>query len=315
MMNALVMQDTLQFRQVETPVRAPGELLIRPILTGITPWDLDIQHGLIGFTGIPGSEFVGRVLEADEPELLGKQVVGHPWIGCGVCAWCAAGRPASCPRKKELGRYEYPGVFAELFRLPRQNITLVPEDLDPLQAIFARGLADLLEQNQRVCPQQGMRILVIGDTTTGFLSALYYNHLGFQVTMFGQLLEHLDVLEGTSVHLVRNLNQDEWFDLVVVTRGDSDGIQMALEHVAPEGHIILNTESQEPVPFSLQSLVTRSARIMTARSSSYAHAVKILSEWSLRLDSLITSVYLFERSLDAFDRARRQESLKIIMKY
>ncbi|HLN82605.1 MAG TPA: alcohol dehydrogenase catalytic domain-containing protein, partial [Candidatus Binatia bacterium] len=50
--------------------------LIKVHLAGICATDLQIFHGYMGFTGIPGHEFVGSV-QAGPREIIGKRVVGE----------------------------------------------------------------------------------------------------------------------------------------------------------------------------------------------------------------------------------------------
>ena len=78
-------------RQVDVPQRPPGFALIRLRVAGICNTDLELQRGYYGFSGIPGHEFVGQVIDADTSSLIGQRVVGEINLACGHCAFCAAG--------------------------------------------------------------------------------------------------------------------------------------------------------------------------------------------------------------------------------
>ena len=45
-------------------------------VAGVCNTDLELLKGYMNFTGIPGHEFVAKVIESDTPELVGKRVVG-----------------------------------------------------------------------------------------------------------------------------------------------------------------------------------------------------------------------------------------------
>ena len=70
------------------PIRAPGEALVEVHLAGVCDTDVQLARGYMGFRGVLGHEFVGRVLEADEAA----------WVGRRVVADINAGSPASSTR-------------------------------------------------------------------------------------------------------------------------------------------------------------------------------------------------------------------------
>src|SRR6266404_3284493 len=90
-------------RDAPDPRPGAGEALVRVHLAGICRTDLEITRGYLGFRGTPGHEWVGHVLAADDPALVGRRVVGEINLGCGVCQSCRAG----------LGRLRDPGPDAE----------------------------------------------------------------------------------------------------------------------------------------------------------------------------------------------------------
>ena len=67
----------VEVRNVRRPQRPAGFALIRLLVGGICNTDLELQRGYSGFRGTPGHEFVGEVVSADNPHLLGRRVVGE----------------------------------------------------------------------------------------------------------------------------------------------------------------------------------------------------------------------------------------------
>ncbi|OQA09385.1 MAG: 2-deoxy-scyllo-inosamine dehydrogenase [bacterium ADurb.Bin374] len=85
----------------QEPQRPEGWALIKPRLVGICGTDLELLRGYRQFSGVPGHEFVGEVVEADSPLLLGKRVVGEINIGCTTCQSSMNIVPMKLPTPRE----------------------------------------------------------------------------------------------------------------------------------------------------------------------------------------------------------------------
>src|SRR3954469_7226004 len=90
-------------RAVPVPERPEGFALIRLLCGGICNTDLELQRGYYGFSGVPGHEFVGEVIEADTRGLVGKRVVGEINLACNCCPMCRRGMQRHCPHRTVLG--------------------------------------------------------------------------------------------------------------------------------------------------------------------------------------------------------------------
>ncbi|ALM81912.1 alcohol dehydrogenase [Bordetella sp. N] len=80
-----------------------------------------------------GHETVGAVEKAG-PQAKdvhpGRNYLVYPWIGCGACPACAAGRENHCTAPQSLGVYR-PGGYAEYLRVPDARYLIDIGDLDP----------------------------------------------------------------------------------------------------------------------------------------------------------------------------------------
>src|SRR5690349_1155075 len=109
-------------RETAIATRPPRFALIRMLVAGICNTDLELQRGYYGFTGIPGHEFAGEVVESDNSNLIGKRVVGEINLACGRCEFCAVGLGRHCANRTVLGIVKHPGAFAEYLTLPDENL-------------------------------------------------------------------------------------------------------------------------------------------------------------------------------------------------
>ena len=93
-MKAVWLEDNkLSYRKkVPAPVPEADEALVSVSRAGICGTDLQLLKGYYPFCGIPGHEFVGKIIRAPgQPEREGQRVVGEINISCGVCPSCLAG--------------------------------------------------------------------------------------------------------------------------------------------------------------------------------------------------------------------------------
>ena len=103
-MQALVVdQGNVTFtQQYKVPEPQSEEVLISMEMAGICATDLEIIKGYMGFSGVLGHEFVGRVVKGPR-DLLDQRVVGTINCVCGKCDMCLSGLSNHCRNRTVLG--------------------------------------------------------------------------------------------------------------------------------------------------------------------------------------------------------------------
>src|SRR5436309_2635863 len=230
-------------RDVRRPKRPEGYALIRLLVGGICNTDLELQRGYYGFSGIPGHEFVGEVVEADHADLLGRRVVGEINLACRQCEWCQRGLGRHCPKRSVLGIVKYPGAFREFLTLPERNLHVVPDCVPTEYAVFTEPLAaacEILDQVRIPCSSQ---VAVLGDGKLGLLIAQVLHAYGFRVHQFGHHKEKLQIARraGVSTERVGNQLPRAAYDWVVDATGSTAGLMQAMEMARPRGTVILKS--------------------------------------------------------------------------
>jgi NADPH:quinone reductase-like Zn-dependent oxidoreductase len=130
--------EVLRFEQAPDPVPGPGDALVRVAAVALNHLDLWQRRGIarvtIPFPHISGAEVAGTVLDAPpgtcEP---GQRVMVQPGLSCGRCARCLEGRDNECPGYDVLG-YQSAGGYAELVRVPVQNLIALPDAIGFVEA-------------------------------------------------------------------------------------------------------------------------------------------------------------------------------------
>jgi hypothetical protein len=154
-----------------------------------------------------GHEFVGQVVEADNPTLVGKRVVGEINIVCGECEMCLSGNPRHCDNVKCMGINKWQGCFADYVVLPEENLHIVPDSVSDREAVFTEPLAAGVEVLEQVHIRPGDLVAVIGDGKLGLLTAQVIHAFGHRVVVLGRHSEKLAIAEklGDEKKSIRNI--------------------------------------------------------------------------------------------------------------
>jgi threonine dehydrogenase-like Zn-dependent dehydrogenase len=324
-MKALIFDKTLRYVTTHPRPEPPrGEALIRVSMAGICDTDIQITKGYMGFSGIPGHEFVGIVegINGDDQSLKGKRVVGGINCGCGICDWCLRGLGRHCPERTTLGISGRDGAFAEFVTVPLANLYEVPENVTDEEAVFTEPLAAAFEILEQVRPRPTDRVLVMGDGKLGILSALVLASTGAEVTLAGRHREKLKRAGDAGVQKIelwdstfeiRNSKFHMFYDVVVEATGSPLGFENAMASVKPRGTIILKTTVAEGSMLNLWPVVVNEITVVGSRCGPFEPALRALSQKCIDVRPLITAAFPFDEALEAFARAQQGGSLKVLM--
>lgn len=306
--------DGTRTRLADRPAapRGPGEVRIRPRLSGVCATDLEIARGYMGFEGVLGHEFVGDVTEADAPEWVGRRVVGGINASCGECPACLAGRASHCPSRTVLGILGRDGVLAESFVLPEANLVPVPDAVPDEQAVFAEPLAAACRILEQVEVARGDRVAVVGDGRLGLLCAWVLGDRAGRVVLVGRHPGRV-ALGPTVDEPAPDDVPDSSFDLVVDATGAPEGLSRALALVRPGGVVVLKTTCAAPHRLSLAPVVIDEVTVVGSRCGPIAKAVELLAAGRVPVERLIADRRPFARVPEAFARAGEGGVLKVLV--
>jgi len=131
--------EVLLYEEAPDPVLTSGDVLVRVRACALNHLDLWERRGLprveIPLPHISGSDVAGEVVASSVPFVtVGRRVMLQPGISCGCCAACLSGRDNECPQYEVLGYRNYDGGYAELVRVPAQNLLPIPDAIDFVEA-------------------------------------------------------------------------------------------------------------------------------------------------------------------------------------
>jgi threonine dehydrogenase-like Zn-dependent dehydrogenase len=310
--------NQLSLRDVPKPAR-PGEALIKIRKAGICGTDLELVKGYNPYTGIPGHEFVGEVVEASgsletDQNWVGRRVVGEINAVCGKCEQCHSGRSTHCEDRTVLGIINRDGVFAEYTTLPLENLHIVPDSVPDEAAVFTEPLAAALEIQQQVQIHPTDRVLLIGAGRLGQLIAQTLALIGCDLRVIARHPHQKNLLSGRGIRLIDESDIQHWrYDLVVEATGSPSGFELARKALRPRGTLVLKSTYKGDMTVNFSSLVVDEINIIGSRCGPFEPALRLLEQKEVDPTVLVAAEFRLRDGLKAFAEAEKTGVLKVLL--
>jgi threonine dehydrogenase-like Zn-dependent dehydrogenase len=305
----------VEVKRVPRPRVPRGFALIRLLCGGICNTDLELQRGYYGFSGIPGHEFVGEVVEAERRDLIGRRVVGEINLECGCCDWCRKGLGRHCPKRTVLGIVKHPGAFREFLTLPERNLHVLPDAIPTEQAVFIEPLAAAAEILDQVNIPCSSPVAVLGDGKLGLLIGQVLNAHGYPVHEFGRHKEKLRIAAraGVETEVVRDHLPVAEYDWVVDATGSPKGLAGAVRMTRPRGTIIMKSTVHGLAGFDTAPIIVNEITLVGSRCGRFEPAIELLKNGLINVADMISERMPLARAPEAFRTAAKSGVLKVLL--
>jgi threonine dehydrogenase-like Zn-dependent dehydrogenase len=315
-MLALFFENGLSLKDIPEPEPTEGEVLIKILYSAICNTDLEIIKGYMGFRGVPGHEFVGRVITPDHI-LTGKNVVGEINCSCGHCYMCRSGRPSHCLNRTVIGIAGHQGVFTSHICLPASNLHIIPDSIPLPLVVFTEPLAAAVEIFEQLHIRPTATVIILGAGKLGLLVSMVARLHGLNYTCYDTVREKVDFALKLGVHArhLSALGPDEKAEVCIDCSGSRDGAGIALSHLFPRGTLVLKTTVAETAKPDLNSIVINEFTILGSRCGPFRPALNLLERNLVDPRPLISGIFRFNDILKAFEAAEDPVSLKIILEH
>lgn len=321
-MKAVIFDERLKLvSDYEKPIPQKGEALIRVTLGGICNTDYEITKGYMGYKGVLGHEAVGIVEEIndDDKSLLGKRVVSEISYGCHApdCRYCAEKLYRHCPDRHTLGIWKKDGCFAEYFTMPLEVLYEVPENVSDEQAVFVEPLAAACEITEQLHIKPYEKVVILGDGKLGLITALTLNAQNINVLLVGKHQNKLDIAQkqGVETVLLNNFSIEKKYDVVVEATGSISGFETALALTKPRGTLVLKSTVASSKEFNLAPIVIDEITVLGSRCGQFEPALRLLKSEKINLTPLISAIYNIDDAIEAFEKNKEKDILKVLLKF
>lgn len=179
----------LRYETVPDPAPQAHEAVIKVHACSICGSDVHAYHGKhprLTFPRVLGHEFAGEIValgKAVRGYAVGDRVCCDIDFACGQCGPCREGRGNICEKLRTMG-FDRDGAYAQFAAVPDFNLYRLPDTVsyDQASAVQVLGISYHAVAD-RVRPQAGERVAVIGAGPIGLGAALIAQTMGAEVTI------------------------------------------------------------------------------------------------------------------------------------
>ena len=325
----------IEVQERPVPELLPEEALIRVRYAAICGTDLALYSGAYqtALPLVPGHEFAGEVAavgDQAQSAWIGKKVTAEinntcvSWASRDQCPACTAGIPNHCEKRTVLGIINCDGAFAELVRVPVQNLHVLPERIPLRHGVFVEPLAAAIQTFELTSISAGEMVVVLGAGRLGVLVCKVAALKGARIIAVSRTRYKLELAakfgaeelvnagESDVRRQVSELTSGLGADIVVEATGDPEGLLLAMDLVRPRGTICLkSTPGVESSALPITRAVVNEIRIQGSRCGPFAKAIRMMLRHNLDLDSLISEVHPLDEVAAAFQAAGKR--FKVLM--
>jgi L-iditol 2-dehydrogenase len=320
----------LRFEDVPNPERKEDEALLRVRAAGICGSDIPrvFEKGTYHFPTIPGHEFAGEIVEADDKALIGKKAAVFPLLPCRACGPCEIGEYAQCQNYDYYGSRR-DGAFAEYIAVKKWNLVLVPGKVPFEHAAMCEPCAVAIHALSQAGIAIGDTVAIFGAGTIGLLAAQIARGWGASrvvlIDIDPQKLAFARSLGFT--HTVNSLTQDSaayihsisggaGADVALEAAGVSATLAACLKAAKVFGRVVLlgNPAKNMDIPQEAYWEILRKKLSLRGTWNSsfnktqndWKTAIQCMEDGILELDKFITHRFTFKDCKKAFDLAKNR---------
>jgi 2-desacetyl-2-hydroxyethyl bacteriochlorophyllide A dehydrogenase len=319
-MRVLLCEEPGRLRIDERPVPAPGpgEVMLRIRRIGVCGTDLHIfqgKHPYLEYPRVMGHELSGEIAAAGRGTKLaeGTAVYVMPYLTCGRCIACRAGKTNCCTSLQCLGVH-CDGGMAEYLMLP-ESVVFPMGDLPFHEAALVEFLAIGAHAARRAEIRGSERALVVGAGPIGIATALFAKARGAEVTFLDPRqdrlafcdqalgLGHGIAVDDNTPARLAELTGGEFFDLVFDATGNAAAMERSLAWVAHGGSLVFVGVTRATIGFAGPEFHKRETTIKGSRNATiedFREVIEAMTTGRVQVSRLITHRASLEEAVAGF---------------
>ena len=305
----------LRYEEVPRPQAKAGEVLLKIGAAGICGSDIPriFTKGTYHFPTIPGHEFAGRIVESDDPALLGRKAAVFPLLPCRKCAACQVGEYVKCENYDYYGSRR-DGAFAEYLAVDKRNLVLLDERITMAEASLMEPAAVARAAIRRMQITLGDKVVVFGAGPIGLMAAQWAKRAGAGLVRVVDISEEKLAFARSLGFEPYDAERDGLVQCALEGTGASPAINNAIRALAPNGRLVLmgNPFGDMNIERGVYSEILRREITMVGTwNSSYNDRVNdwkavadVMAAGDMVFEPLITHRFTLDRCNEALEMMR-----------
>ena len=284
-MRQIVLRGPGEFieREASVPGLVQGEAIVRIRKVGVCGSDFHAfagRHPAYTYPRVLGHELAGEVIEVSANDFgirVGDHCAVEPYISCGKCPPCKAGRTNCCENLRVIGIHVdggMQGLLSVPLSLLHKSATL---SLDELALVETLGIGAHAVNRSGI--RHGHCALVIGAGPIGLAVAEFAKAAGADVRVVEKNDWRKNFAAGLGMSALAEVDGN-LADVVFDATGSAGSMAQSLSYVAPTGRLVFVGLTKELVNIDDSLLHRREITIYASRNScgQFPRIIRMLEE-------------------------------------
>ena len=324
------------FREIETPVPGPGQVLVRIKRIGVCGSDIHVYYGEHKGTGYPvtqGHEVSGQVAGLGEGVTqfrVGQKVTIEPQVVCGKCYPCRHGKYNLCEHLRVMG-FQTTGTASEYFAVDAERVTALPDAMTYDEGAMIEPLAVTVHAAKRFAELDGAKVAILGCGPIGILLAQTVKALGAASVLITDISDYrLRMAKECGADFAVNTREKDFgeallecfgpdkADVIYDCAGNDITMGQAIRYARKGSKIVLVAVFTKEAHIDLFTLNDHELDLDTTmmyRHEDYVDAIRLVEEGKIRLRPLMSRHFAFTDYLKAYQyiEANRETTMKVLI--
>jgi 2-desacetyl-2-hydroxyethyl bacteriochlorophyllide A dehydrogenase len=294
----------LELVRLPSPPPRPGSALVRPRRVGVCGTDYHIfqgKHPFLNYPRVIGHELAVEVAEASLANFgVGEICVVNPYLSCGDCVACRAGKTNCCMKISVLGVHQ-DGGLVDLMSVPVGNL-IHAEGLGVDACASVEFLAIGAHAVRRGAVSERDSVLVVGAGPIGLGVALFARLTGATVAVFDRDPERAAVAQAIAgatpiaagddlAAAIAAYTSGNGFDVVFDATGNRTAMETGFAFVSHGGRYVLVSVINDTITFMDPEFHRREMTLLGSRNATnddFRRVIAAIHAGHIPIDRLIT---------------------------
>lgn len=332
---------TINIKQFPFPQIKAADALVKVDYNGVCGSDVHyFEYGINGnnpciFPFLLGHECSGTVVDVGKEVSdlkVGDRVAIEPGIPCGACVACKSGKYNLCEKMEFLSAPPYYGSLRDYLAYPAHLLVKLPDQVSLMEGCLIEPLSVGIHAVRQSGVRLGDSVLICGSGCIGLVTLLAAKAAGASRVILADRIENrlafakklgaygtINTAAREIKPALAEMTSSRMVNRIIDTTGAEQLVRILPEIITRGGVItLLGSSPKEYIQINVVELINKEIKIKTVfrYRNIFPLAVDAIADGSIDIKSIVTEVYDFERTQQAFERASNDKdgTIKLVIR-